>query len=439
MALAFNETNQWVAIADDPSLNLGASGDWCVGGWTNVSDNTGSLFQYFLSNNNFQVAHSFNLFLIETSEGTSPDAWRCAITDSGSRNYTLDSSDTTNSPGGDGKDRLIIIQRVSGSSELQMWFCEAGASAVKVSNVADTSWNGVNGGAWNIGRRVDGNADRYYGGEGSEVFLCDFSLTSEEITALGNGVRIKDLGRVLELNMPLDGIESTEPDLSGNGNNGTVNGATKANHPPIKLWTPQRSFIEEVVVGITGTSTTTNAADTQSASGTLENAGTSTTTNAADTQAATGVVGVSGSSATTNAPDTQSAVGELTNSGTSATTNAADTQSASGIVGTAIVGTSITTNAPDTQAASGELSVIGSSTPFNAPDTQSANGELTNSGSSATTNAADTQAAAGIVGFEVIGPGRTFKAVVPLRIIKAAMPLRTFKATIPQRVFKAAA
>lgn len=105
--------------------------------------------------------------------------------------------------------------------------------------------------------------------------------------------------------------------------------------------------------GVTGSSATTNANDTSSASGTVTIVGTSATTNTADNSTAAGKVTIVGSSATTNANDTSTASGTVTNTvtGTSTTTNANDTSSATGTV--TIVGTSATTNANDTSTASG--------------------------------------------------------------------------------------
>lgn len=106
--------------------------------------------------------------------------------------------------------------------------------------------------------------------------------------------------------------------------------------------------------GVTGTSATTNANDTSSASGKVTIVGTSATTNAADSSTAAGKVTIAASSATTNANDTASASGTVTNTvtGSSATTNANDTTSTVGTV--TITGVSATTNANDTSSASGD-------------------------------------------------------------------------------------
>ncbi len=85
--------------------------------------------------------------------------------------------------------------------------------------------------------------------------------------------------------------------------------------------------------GVTGTSATTNANDTSSASGTTTIVGTSSTTNANDVSAASGTTTIICVSATTNADDTSTASGTVGGggvSGTAATTNADDVAAASG-------------------------------------------------------------------------------------------------------------
>lgn len=157
---------------------------------------------------------------------------------------------------------------------------------------------------------------------------------------------------------------------------------------PYQILKPKTNYFyvpEVAAVGITGTSTTTNAADTQASTGELTNSGTSTTTNAADTQTASGALTNSGTAATTNVPDAQAAAGELTNSGTAVATNAPDTQAAAGIL--TVAGTSATTNADDIHAASGTVSAITAIT-----------------GTSATTNAPDIHSALGFVGVDITPP-----------------------------------
>ena len=119
---------------------------------------------------------------------------------------------------------------------------------------------------------------------------------------------------------------------------------------PRSIWVP----VSDAGGSVTGTSATTNANDTSSASGTTTVVGTSATTNANDTATASGVVGsaVTGTSATTNANDTSSASGTTTVTGTVAYSNANDSAAATGWAG-AVSGTATVTNANDTAQASG--------------------------------------------------------------------------------------
>lgn len=159
---------------------------------------------------------------------------------------------------------------------------------------------------------------------------------------------------------------------------------------------PGFGYLDEDAGGASGTSATTNANDTSSASGTTTVTGTSAKTNANDTSSATGTTTVVGTLARTNADDTSDAsgtVGSGGSTGTLATTNANDTSSASGT--TTVVGTLAATNANDTPSASGWAGVV--------------------SGESATTNANDTSSASGSAGSETLR-GRTrrrYKTPIP--------------------------
>lgn len=67
------------------------------------------------------------------------------------------------------------------------------------------------------------------------------NLTAGEISALAKGVLPLSI-RPLSLRgyWPLDGLQSPEPDFSGNGNNGTLpNGSTPAAGPPVMMFTPR--------------------------------------------------------------------------------------------------------------------------------------------------------------------------------------------------------
>ena len=66
MAWHFDEVNDYVTLGDDAALTL-PDGDWSLGGLVKLTDNTGSLYQYFLSWGSFAAAPSINIFFREAS------------------------------------------------------------------------------------------------------------------------------------------------------------------------------------------------------------------------------------------------------------------------------------------------------------------------------------------------------------------------------------
>lgn len=124
--------------------------------------------------------------------------------------------------------------------------------------------------------------------------------------------------------------------------------------------------------------------------------GSSATTNANDTSSASGTTTVTGASARTAGNDSASAAGTTTVLGTAARTNADDTGSASGSVGGAVSGTAAVTAADDTAAASGTTAVTGAVSATAGNDTATASGAAgAVSGSAAATGGDDTASAAG--------------------------------------------
>jgi hypothetical protein len=68
----------------------------------------------------------------------------------------------------------------------------------------------------------------------AEAAIWSAALSAAELLALTRGApptRIRPTA--LALYWPLWGVAATEPDLSGNGRNGTVTGATRADHAPV--------------------------------------------------------------------------------------------------------------------------------------------------------------------------------------------------------------
>jgi hypothetical protein len=238
MAIQFNEVNEYYSIADSATLTL-PDGDWCVGIWVHVSDNTGTAYQYLVSNNNLNANDSFNLFLGEVGSGADANKWGLNAEDSdGTNPGTIWAAAT----GADSVWRLIVCQHDSTAGELQLWFCELGGTAGKEGSGADTNFAACNGSTWNIGRRLDGDPDRYYGGTAAEFWKGDFALTAAEITALGAGLRVQDLGHVPDVYLEMFTADATLRDCFGS-NDATRNSApTSVEHPPVMRTPRQVAF-----------------------------------------------------------------------------------------------------------------------------------------------------------------------------------------------------
>ena len=185
MAIDFGDGNtaKYISIADSADLTI-PDDDWCVGVWTRLDDNSGSQFQFLLSNGNVNISNTVNLYLIEASYTTSSlrNRWRIFA---GTTFITSSSA-----PGGDGKNRLIIAQRRG--SDLELYFCEPGQTP---SLEANTSFSAgpLDGGNWVFGAAENLNNSRFYEEHAGELFYLDQSLSSSQIKALGAGAVITSL------------------------------------------------------------------------------------------------------------------------------------------------------------------------------------------------------------------------------------------------------
>ena len=86
----------------------------------------------------------------------------------------------------------------------------------------------------------DSAAGRNLGGRIADAAMWNVVLTAAEIKALAVGARPNMIRPANLLHwLPLDGLQSPEPDLSGFANNGTLTGTTIAPGPPIMPFTPR--------------------------------------------------------------------------------------------------------------------------------------------------------------------------------------------------------
>ena len=171
-----SQNTKYYSVPDDAAWTF-PDDDWFIYFWTRVGGNTGTGFQYLFSNNNFAAANSLNIFLREDSASPDPDKWAL--------NTVGGTFVSSSSPGADGKDRLVLVQRSGGN--IQMYFCEKGQTATQESSNGYSS-GAINGGVVNVGRRVDGNSARYYHDTFGDVVKGSVALTIAQITLLGQGV-----------------------------------------------------------------------------------------------------------------------------------------------------------------------------------------------------------------------------------------------------------
>jgi len=231
MSIGFDESDDYYTISDAAALTL-PDGDWCVGIWIKVDDNAGTAFQYLISNGNYSANNTIQLFLAEASEANNPDEWVWDLRDGDGTHNGANPAATA--VGADGKWRLLVLQRNTSENRVELWYCECWAMATLEHTDADTDFGSVNGGDWNIGRRAEGDPDRYYGSVAAEFFKGNWCLNSAEITALGTGLRPQDLGHVPDVYLEMFSADATLVDAFG-ANNATQSSApTSETHPPMR-------------------------------------------------------------------------------------------------------------------------------------------------------------------------------------------------------------
>lgn len=225
MAILFDEVDDYFSIANAGDMDF-PSGDWCVGIWTYVTDNTGSYWQYLLSTNGYDVTPAFNLYLNEIN-GT----WQVNYkSDNGT---SIGSIGSSTGPGADSTWRLIIVQRDTTASEIQLWFCTFKGTPSKQASTSDAGLDGMTGQGWNIGRRTDGDSNRYYGSVAGEFFKIDAALSQGEIAALGAGAMPWEIGYEPDVYIPMHISAATLYEWFGDNDASRTSAPTTAEHPPV--------------------------------------------------------------------------------------------------------------------------------------------------------------------------------------------------------------
>ncbi|MBN2138417.1 MAG: LamG domain-containing protein [Sedimentisphaerales bacterium] len=214
VVLSFDEADDYLSVPDSPQIDL-PDGDWSI--WLRycLADNSGSAYQYILSWGAFGATPSINLFIYEDGIADA-GSWKI---DSKDNDGTAKSVVSASQWPADSKWHLLGVQRDASAGEIQLWM-----DGVKDNFESDAGFNGINrSDALNIGRRVDGNADRYFGGLVSQALKYDRALSDYEIAWLyrepfamfGGRGRAELLGAPTSQVVTVTGASSAQSSVSG--------------------------------------------------------------------------------------------------------------------------------------------------------------------------------------------------------------------------------
>lgn len=228
-------TNRYYEYANGQDFNF-PNGDWCVGIWFRISAFGGHPYEYLFSigeydnNGFFQIGFgapdsgdglASKFFAVgRDSDGTLIGE---DLPQGGSYAYFVSSASlAVDTP------YLGIIQR-RGSD------CQIYLTALNTTATVDKTWDAVTNGYGaraltipaQFGARGDYEGSRALQNDLSEAFiLIGDSLTSTEITTLATGKHITAVKSTRALDLRFRALNSTEPDLSGNGRDFGVHNAT---------------------------------------------------------------------------------------------------------------------------------------------------------------------------------------------------------------------
>jgi len=234
MGWLFTETPTcYVMLGDAAALSLPA-GDWTVAGWLKLTDNEGSLYQYFLSWGVVDATPDLNLYLLEASAGVAPNKLKGVCRDAlGNGLMNIDEWLSETTPGASTAWQHVIIARQGNTLVMSLDGVSFAARSVANFGAVDVA------GGLSLGVRSDLNADRCFGGYLAEWAKWSRALTATEKQQLAGvggfaAVRPADIDQTgLDWYVPMyDGFACEVGGLSivNNGNNVVADANT---HPPV--------------------------------------------------------------------------------------------------------------------------------------------------------------------------------------------------------------
>lgn len=200
-------SSKYYTIAAHSSLYL-PDADWAFGFWTRVEDNSGTAFQYLISNGGLGAASSINIYLSETD-----DTWSYRTEDDTGHDTFADDADVAT--GADNRDRLIVIQRET--DDINIYFCEANRLPSLVNSVSEPDYAANTlAGTWYIGTRSDLSSTRFYESWFGGFWKADTSLSQEQIAAIARGVYPPDvIGANIKAYLAFSSADATVADEVG--------------------------------------------------------------------------------------------------------------------------------------------------------------------------------------------------------------------------------
>lgn len=167
----FDAVNDHINITDDASLTL--IQDFTISVWVKLADNSGSAYQYIISNGGYSANPSLNWWFAESGSGDANHLW-----------FNVGDGDTTDiegsSSGTYGTSRVwqhLVLVR-SGDTITQY------INTIADGTNTNVNMDSIDGGAWYFGGKSDLNADRFFNGSIDEVRIYNRSLSADEIQIL---------------------------------------------------------------------------------------------------------------------------------------------------------------------------------------------------------------------------------------------------------------
>ncbi len=194
MALSFNETDQYLSIADNAALTL-PDGDWTIGLWVRLPSNTGTIYKYFMSVNLYGQNPAMYWFFYEGQHVSAANKLSFYFRDNDGTEVAASSTIT---PGANTAWQHLILQR-SGDAITQY-----------VDGVASGTASSANLDALDantplyLGCRSDLLVTGFFGGHMAHFAIWGRALSAAERAALAAGHSPGEFGEDMRCWLPME-------------------------------------------------------------------------------------------------------------------------------------------------------------------------------------------------------------------------------------------